>query len=327
MRRQFQFADVRSEMFRTDSIVYKSLVDLMATDMFQPTDRRIRERIASYQSADTYLYACIENGSHLGLVGYRLCGNIATVMDIAVRDDMRGQGIGTFLIDRLIQTTCVAQVLAETDEDAVGFYKAYGFTVIDTKTVCDTARYLCRYIPLELKTMSRETWPRVRLATFCCTDKQYGDFSCVAGLLTVHEVSAPLKKTVCGKDLVLADKGYRWLQIAPADELWWLTVMIDPNNSIVQYYYDITDRNILDGKHSRFYDLYLDVALLPDGNATILDTDELNAAFKDGIITNTQYEAATSTAKRLLQEVPAAIDDLEQFVMTVYRELAKEFGE
>jgi len=100
--------------------------------------------------------------------------------------------------------------------------------------------------------------------------------------------------------------------------------MIDPNDNIVQYYYDITDRNILDGENSRFYDLYLDVVVLPDGNATILDTDELDAALKSGIITNTQYEAATATAKQLLQEAPPNLDELEEFAMTVYKEITKK---
>lgn len=33
--------------------------------------------------------------------------------------------------------------LAETDDDAVGFYKKYGFTVADTKFEFDTGRYIC----------------------------------------------------------------------------------------------------------------------------------------------------------------------------------------
>ena len=100
--------------------------------------------------------------------------------------------------------------------------------------------------------------------------------------------------------------------------------MINPNSNIVQYYYDITDRNILDGANSRFYDLYLDVVILPDGNATILDGDELDSAFKDGIIKKAQYEAATATAKQLLQNIPLKLNELEEFVLTVYGEILEE---
>ena len=324
MRRSFQFVEVYLRTLRVDNVAYKSLCDLLAYSTYQPTAEKIKERIASYPTPDTYVYACVENGVYLGLIVYRLCGNVATVLDIAVRDNMRREGVGMFLMDGLILTSRATEVLAETDEDAVGFFQKYGFRVTDTETIYDCKRYLCRHIPLEIKTITRDNWQRVMSKTFRYAEKTYGDFHCVIGLLTIDEVSSPLKKTMFGKELVLADKGYRWLQIAPADESWWLTVMIDPNDNIVQYYYDITDRNILDGENSRFYDLYLDVVILPDGNATILDGDELNAALKDGIITNTQYEAATTTAEQLLQNVPLNIDELEEFVMTVYRELFKK---
>ncbi len=301
-----------------------ALCDLLAYSIYQPTADKIRNRLASYQSPDVCISACVENDVYLGLIVYRLCENIATVLDIAVRDDMRSQGVGTFLIDGLIQTSHAVEVLAETDDDAVGFYQQYGFRVTVAETVYDRKRYLCRCTPLEVKTITRDNWKRVVSKSFRCAEKTYGDFRCVIGLLTIDEVTAPLKKTMFGNDIVLADKGYRWLQIAPADEPWWLTVMIDPDDRIVQYYYDITDRNILDGENSRFYDLYLDVVILPRGNAIILDKDELDTALKDGIITDAQHEAATATAEQLLSEVPPRQDELKEFIMAMYEELVRK---
>ncbi len=318
----WQFVDVRDACM--NDIENAVLCDLLAYSMFHPTAEKIKKRIASYQSPDIHIYACAENDTYLGLIVYHLCENTATVLDIAVHEGVRGQGIATFLIDGLIQKSHTVEIFAETDDDAIGFYQKYGFRVTDTETVYDRKRYTCRYIPLEIKTITRDNWQRVVSRTFRYAEKTYGDFRCVVGLLTIDEVTSPLKKTMFGNDIVLADKGYRWLQVAPADEPWWLTVMIDSNSNIVQYYYDITDRNILDGENSRFYDLYLDVVILPDGNATILDTDELSAALKDGIITNTQYEAATATAKQLLQEVPPNLDELDEFIMTVYRQIQEE---
>ena len=318
------FTDVRSILMGESQTAKQPLCDLLAYSMFHPTAEKIRERITSYQSSDIHIYACVENNVYLGLIVYRLCDRTATILDIAVCENTRKRGIDTFLIDGLLRESNASQVLAETDDDAIGFYQKYGFRVTNTETVYDCKRYTCRYIPLEIKTITRDNWQRVVSKSFRFAEKSYGDFHCVIGLLTIDAVTTRLKKTMFGKELVLADKGYHWLQIAPADKPWWLTVMIDPNGNIVQYYYDITDRNILDGENSRFYDLYLDVVVLPDGNATILDTDELDAALKDGIITNTQYEAATATAKHLLQDVPPNLDELEEFVMTGYKEIAKE---
>ncbi len=318
----WQFVKVRDIL--TNNIENVPLCNLLACSMYRPTTKKIKDRIASYQSSDIHIYACVENDVYLGLIVYRLCDRIATILDIAVRDDMRGQGVGIFLIDGLMRTSHAVEILAETDDDAVGFYQKYGFRVTDTETVYDRKRYTCRYIPLEVKTIIRDNWQRVVSKSFRYTEKTYGDFHCVVGLIAINEVTSPLKKTMFGNDIVLADKGYRWLQIAPEDASWWLTAMIDSNGNIVQYYYDITDRNILDGENSRFYDLYLDVVVFPDGNATILDTDELNSALKDGIITKAQYEAATATAEQLLVEVPLNLDELEEFVVTVYKEITKE---
>ncbi len=318
------FTDVCSILTGESEMTKLPLCNLLSYSMFHPTAEKIQERITSYQSPDIYVYACAENDVYLGLIVYRLCENTATVLDIAVREDRRGQGVATFLIDGLVKTSHAVEILAETDDDAIGFYQKYGFRVTNTETVYDRKRYTCRYIPLEVKTITRDNWQRVVSKSFCFVEKTYGDFYCVIGLLTINEVTLPLKKTMFGNEIVLADKGYHWLQIAPADEPWWLTVMIDPNDNIVQYYYDITDRNILDGENSRFYDLYLDVVVLPDGNTTILDTDELDVALKEGVITNTQHEAAIATANRLLQEVSPNLDELEEFIMTVYRQIREE---
>ncbi len=318
------FTDVRSILWGNSESTKGPLCDLLAYSLYQPTAEKIQERIALYQSPDVYVYACIEYDEYLGLVVYRLCDQTVTILDIAVHEEVRGRGVGSFLIDGLLNESKASQVFAETDDDAVGFYQNYGFRVTEIKTVYDCKRYQCRYIPLEIKTIKRDNWSRVLLRSFHFTEKKYDDFQCVIGLLTIDEVTSPLKRTMFGNEIVLADKGYRWLQIAPADEPWWLTVMIDPNDIIVQYYYDITDRNILDGENSRFYDLYLDVVVLPDGNATILDEDELDVALKDGTITKTQHEAATATAERLLEGVPPNLEKLKEFVMMVYKEVTKE---
>ena len=47
------------------------------------------------------------------------------------------------LIDFIFDRFEVDNITAETDDDAIGFYKKYGFTVTDTKVEFDTKRYVC----------------------------------------------------------------------------------------------------------------------------------------------------------------------------------------
>jgi predicted RNA-binding protein associated with RNAse of E/G family len=81
---------------------------------------------------------------------------------------------------------------------------------------------------------------------------------------------------------------------------------------IVQYYYDITDTNtILDDGESWFYDLMLDVVVLPDGKRFLLDEDELTQALIDNIITREQYDKAYLTANNIMSELDTKFDCLK----------------
>ena len=49
-------------------------------------------------------------------------------------------------VDYIFSQFQVNKITAETDDDAFGFYKKYGFTVIDTKLNRDIKRYVCECI-------------------------------------------------------------------------------------------------------------------------------------------------------------------------------------
>ena len=46
-------------------------------------------------------------------------------------------------MDFIFNSFDVDSITAETDDDAIGFYKKYGFTVADTKVKFDAKRYTC----------------------------------------------------------------------------------------------------------------------------------------------------------------------------------------
>jgi predicted RNA-binding protein associated with RNAse of E/G family len=54
---------------------------------------------------------------------------------------------------------------------------------------------------------------------------------------------------------------------------------------------------ILDNGESWFYDLILDIVVLPDGKRFLLDEDELSEALRDNIITRKQYDEENSIEK------------------------------
>ena len=59
---------------------------------------------------------------------------------------IESRGIGRFLISGIIKSLALTDFYAETDEEAVGFYRSLGFTVtsLGDKYNSGSQRYLCQ---------------------------------------------------------------------------------------------------------------------------------------------------------------------------------------
>ncbi len=125
-------------------ITEPDVLKLLAPSVFNPTEERLLNRAKKYQEDEnTNIYAYKDNGEHKGIVIFKIANNSATILDIAVKPEHQGRGIGSKLIDFIFNSFNVDRITAETDDDAIGFYKKYGFTVADTKAEFDTKRYVC----------------------------------------------------------------------------------------------------------------------------------------------------------------------------------------
>ena len=123
-------------------ITEPDILKLLAPSVYNPTEERLLNRAKKYQEDEnTNIYACKDNGEYKGIVVFGILNNSATILDIAVKPEYQGQGIGSKLIDFIFNSFNVDNVTAETDDDAIGFYKKYGFTVADTKVKFDVKRY------------------------------------------------------------------------------------------------------------------------------------------------------------------------------------------
>ncbi len=126
------------------SICENRIYELLAPSVFNPTEERLLNRAKKYQEDEnTNIYAYKENGEYKGIVVFNIAKSSATILVIAVKPEYQGQGIGSKLIDFIFNSFNVDSIIAETDDDAIGFYKKYGFTVADTKVEFDTKRYVC----------------------------------------------------------------------------------------------------------------------------------------------------------------------------------------
>ena len=125
-------------------ITEPDILKLLAPSVFNPTEERLLNRAKKYQEdEETNVYVYKEDNEYKGIVVFEIFDSTATILDIAVNPEHQGKGIGSKLIDFIFNSFNVNNITAETDDDAIGFYKKYGFTVADTKVEFDIKRYVC----------------------------------------------------------------------------------------------------------------------------------------------------------------------------------------
>jgi len=125
-------------------ITEPDILKLLAPSVYNPTEERLLNRAKKYQEdEETNVYVYKEDNEYKGIVVFEIVNNSATILDIAVKPEHQKCGIGSKLIDFIFNSFNAQNITAETDDDAIGFYKKYGFTVADTKVEFDTKRYVC----------------------------------------------------------------------------------------------------------------------------------------------------------------------------------------
>lgn len=131
--------DVKSELLN------EQIYTLLAPSVFNPTPQKLLSRAQKYFDTDNvYAYAFLQDGEYVGIVIFEIKDNVAKINDIAVNDEFRSNGIGSKLVKYIVDTFNVNVVSAETDDDAVGFYRKIGFDAHEIKTEYECKRYVCK---------------------------------------------------------------------------------------------------------------------------------------------------------------------------------------
>ena len=95
------------------------------------TDEKINTILEKvYLQGDSKLYIFIDSdGSALGIIGVKGEEGSAEMLHIAVAENKRNCGIGRSMIDELLMLENLTELTAETDRDAVEFYRRCGFEI------------------------------------------------------------------------------------------------------------------------------------------------------------------------------------------------------
>lgn len=133
------FANVKASLFDPE------VLTLLAPSVYNPTPERLKHRAEEYAAdSNVKAYACNNSEKYIGIVVFVTENGTTEILDIAVKPEYRKHGIGRKLIDFIFNRFPVDTIIAETDDETVGFYKRYGFAVTPTKEFSDIRRYFCK---------------------------------------------------------------------------------------------------------------------------------------------------------------------------------------
>lgn len=113
---------------------------------YAPTEEKLSRLVDEFESdKDVYAFSCMQGEEPAGIIIMKRWQNASfEILGIAVEPAFRGRGIGTAIIKEAARLLLCTQMYAETDDDAVMFYKQCGFTVQALgEKYPGVMRYLC----------------------------------------------------------------------------------------------------------------------------------------------------------------------------------------
>ncbi len=110
-----------------------------------PTEDKILEIIRSYYTADNELIGAFLEGGLIGVVGLLQATEKITIRHISVLPKFQRQGVGKLLLDDVKERYAEHKIIAETDEESVGFYMKSGFSCNSFEGKYENMRYSCEF--------------------------------------------------------------------------------------------------------------------------------------------------------------------------------------
>ena len=101
--------------------------------MFMPTEEKFNKKIDQFlNDTSIKIFACFNQVEIEGVIVVSFVEQSKIeIIGIAVDLSARGKGIGSYMINQIVNDYSLISVYAETDNDAVGFYLKNNFSVTE----------------------------------------------------------------------------------------------------------------------------------------------------------------------------------------------------
>jgi ribosomal protein S18 acetylase RimI-like enzyme len=133
------------------SLKNDSTLEILKESAFNPTKEKLLKRATYYENKeDVVSYGYIYDDMILGLIVLdNTSKDEVIILDIAVKKDKQNLGIGSELLNYVICELKPRVLVAETDDDAIGFYKKNKFEIVNLgEKYSGINRYECKYFNL-----------------------------------------------------------------------------------------------------------------------------------------------------------------------------------
>ncbi|MEC0230687.1 GNAT family N-acetyltransferase [Paenibacillus alba] len=121
--------------------------ELLSYSVFPDPDR-LEQTIQQYkEDLNLWLYGYESEGILVGIIGFRINDDQEmTITHLAVEPESRGVGFGRGIILEIIEDMHPLRIVAETDEEAVQFYRNIGFVIRSLgEKYPGVERFMCTY--------------------------------------------------------------------------------------------------------------------------------------------------------------------------------------
>lgn len=115
------FIDIKKQI--DSPTVCQILADCVFDNSTEGMDKVIKDYL---RHGGWLLYGWVKNENIIGICGFEVHSDWLEILHIATCESARGRGVGSLMIAAL-QERYKMTIEAETDDDAVEFYRKYGF--------------------------------------------------------------------------------------------------------------------------------------------------------------------------------------------------------
>lgn len=126
--------------------------DIYKYCMFMPTKEKLKKKTCQFLTDNSIkIFSCFNQDKVVGIMVVSFIEqNKVEIIGIAVDVTFRNKGVGSYMINCLIDDYSLSSIYAETDQDAVGFYKKNRFEIAEFTENYDgetIIRYKCERTP------------------------------------------------------------------------------------------------------------------------------------------------------------------------------------